>query len=283
MHNPPLLILISLFVLAAVYLLVRYGWVPAQAFHTRQLAMYDRVLRQRLLMDIEPNTVFWLWIAGVITAFAVGVLISGGVILSLGAAALALWFPPVIFKHLEQKRRQRLEVQLVDGLTTLASATRAGLTLTQSMELLVQNHKGPIRQEMAQILKEYQLGMDLSEALRRAAARIGSPLYRLTFTAIEMHRTRGGDAAQSMDRIAESIREIQRLEGKLDAITAQGRSQANMMATMPLVMLGILYLIVPGQITMLFTEPIGRIILLVVGVLIFVGQWWIKKIMQVDL
>ncbi|MEO0476647.1 MAG: hypothetical protein AAF085_11865, partial [Planctomycetota bacterium] len=88
---------------------------------------------------------------------------------------------------------------------------------------------------------------------------------------------------ESMDRIAESIREIQRLEGKLDAITAQGRIQANMMAIMAVVIIVMMMVIFPEDTKMLFTEDAGRVILVIAGGFILAGYSWIKKIMQVDI
>ena len=184
---------------------------------------------------------------------------------------------------MEQKRRSKLEVQLVDGLTTLASGVRAGLTLVQSMDLLVQNMRGPIQEEFAQLLREYQMGVDLNQAMRNASNRIASPLYRLTFTAIEMHRVRGGNAGESLDRIAESVREIHRLEGKLDALTSQGRAQAWMMAGMAGVFIVMYYFIAPESVGLLFTNAWGRIILLAVVFLIVTGFLWIQRILDVDI
>lgn len=277
------LILISALMFIAVAMAVRYGYGPIRRWLGEQEDRYDRLLRQKLLLSVEPRMALITAIGGVIVsaAFVYGVTNNG--FAALIAAAIAVFIPSVVMKHLEFKRRDHLERQLTDGLATLASGVRAGLNLVQAMQILVQNHRGPIQQEFSQVLREYEMGMDLDQAMRNASNRIGSSLYRLAFTAIEMHRVRGGDSAQSLDRIADSVREIQRLEGKLSSITAQGRSQANMMAAMPLVMLIILYVIVPDQVSLLFTEPIGRIVLAVALVLIFVGHAWIKKIMQVDL
>jgi len=186
-------------------------------------------------------------------------------------AAIAMLLPNLIVRHLEAKRLQKLESQLVDGLTTLASAARAGLNLVQSMELLERNAVGPIKQEFGQLLREYRLGMDLNQAMQNTSNRIGSQLYRLTFTAIQMHRLRGGDTAQSLDRIAESIRDISRLEGKLDALTSQARYQASFMAVMPGVFLVLLWSIDPQGVGLLFSDPAGRMILLGVTVLIVVA------------
>lgn len=275
-------VLCSVMLLAGILLMVRYGYTPGKAWIDKQQLYYDRVLCRQLLLDVDPRTAVWAHIAGVVFIVLIGVYLTG-VLIGLVLAAISALVPYFIIRHLETKRRFRLEVQLVDGLASMASGVRAGLNLVQSMQLLVQNQNGPIEQEFGQILREYEMGMDLNQAMRQASDRIGSQLYRLTFTAIEMHRLRGGDSGESMDRIAESIREIQRLEGKLDAITAQGRVQANMMAIMAVVIIVMMLVIFPDDTMMLFTTTEGRIILLVATGLITAGYFWIKKIMQVDI
>lgn len=275
-------VICSVMLLAGILLMVRYGYTPGKAWIDKQQLYYDRVLCRQLLLDVDPRTAVWAHIAGVAFIVLIGVYLTG-VLIGLVLAAISALVPYFIIRHLETKRRFRLEVQLVDGLASMASGVRAGLNLVQSMQLLVQNQNGPIEQEFGQILREYEMGMDLNQAMRQASDRIGSQLYRLTFTAIEMHRLRGGDSGESMDRIAESIREIQRLEGKLDAITAQGRVQANMMAIMAVVIIVMMLVIFPDDTMMLFTTTEGRIILLVATGLITAGYFWIKKIMQVDI
>lgn len=274
---------ISALTFVAAYLLVRHGWAIVAAWLGRQVNSYDRVLRHQLLIDIDPRVAVGLALGSVALAGAFGLALTGSVWVGLVCAGLALLAPTLIVRHLEVKRREKLNNQLVDGLMTLTGGVRAGLNLVQAMEMLLQHHRGPIRQEFAQLLREYQMGMDLNQAMRSAANRIGSPLYRLTFTAIEMHRLRGGDTAESLDRIADSVREIQRLEGKLDALTAQGRTQAGMMAVMPIVFVALLWAIDPQGTAMLFVEPMGRLILLVVVLLIAVAFAWIRRIMSVEM
>ena len=278
-----LLALASLATFISVYLLVRYGQEPAMRFRERQELGYDRVLRRQLMMEIEPRSAFNMAMSGVVVAVVFSFLLTFNLFVAVVCGAIAYFMPTVVVRHLEFKRRKQLESQLIDGLTTISAGVKAGLTLVQSMEMLVDNQTGPIKQEFSQLLREYQMGRDLNQAMQSAANRIGSPLYRLTFTAIEMHRLRGGDTGESMDRLAEAVREIKKLEGKLDAITAQSRSQASMMAVMPFVFMFILYIIDPAGIQLLFTETIGRVLLLIAGALILGAFLWIRKIMAVDI
>lgn len=277
------LVIISAINAAAAAGVVIWGWPALRGLLARQEAWYQRVLVDQLLMDVDPRTLVWLSLVAVAVAGVLGAMLLEHLAWGLVFAVVAAGLPNLLIKNAELRRREKLEAQLVDGITTLASGVRAGLNLVQSMELLVNNLTGPIRQEFRHLLREYEMGLDLNQGMRNASDRIRSPNYRLVFTAIEMHRARGGDAGESLDRIAQSIREIQRLEGKLDALTSQGRTQARMMAIMPAVFLGMMWLMDPAGVTMLFAEPAGRAVLLTSVALIVLAVWWIRRIMDVDI
>ena len=277
------LIIVATFVFASAFMLTRFGLAPLRNMIFKLETRYYRVLVQQLLMNISPRIAVIASISIVVfIAINFALFLESWEALIIGLL-IGLPIPNIVLKHLEQKRLAKLEMQLVDGITTLASAVRAGLTLVQAMELLVKNSLAPIKEEFGQLLREYQMGMDLNQAMRNSSNRIGSGNYRLLFTAIEMHRIRGGDTGESLDRISGSIREIQRLEGKLDAITAQGRIQAWMMAIAPLFIIGIYWLIDSEGATRLITEPKGRFMLLAACGMILVGFLWIRKIMSVDI
>jgi tight adherence protein B len=249
----------------------------------RQEHRLDEALNKQLVLQVDPRLALGLAALVVVGCGLVAYLLLGSYVWFLVGLGVGLAIPHLVVSHLEQKRRQRLDEQIVDGIVTLASGVRAGLNLVQSMQLLVKNGHGPIRQEFEQLLNEYELGVDLHQAMRNASNRIGSSYYRLLFGAIEAHRERGGDMGESLDRIADSIREIQRLEGRLEALTAQGRAQARMIAAMPLVIAGVLYVIAPEDTSRLFTDDIGRLLLLLAAGLIVLGFLWIRRIMQVDI
>ncbi|MFA7236519.1 MAG: type II secretion system F family protein [Phycisphaeraceae bacterium] len=277
------LILLSLAMFASVFLLVRFCGPPLLILARKQERRLDDVLNRQLLLDIPPRAS--------LISIGVGMIVIGMICAALAAnwvwffpgAAVTIVLPNLVINHLETKRRKRLEEQIIDGVTAMSSGVRAGLNLVQSMQLLVKNATGPIQQEFAQLLREYELGVDLNQAMLNTAERIGSSPYRLLFSAISAHRTRGGDVAQSLDRIADAIREIQRLEGKLQSLTAQGRNQAGMMALMAVAIGGIGYLLAPEETAGVIEDPRGRLILLIAAFLVTVGFLWIRKIMSVDI
>ncbi len=278
-----ILILISLGAFATVFLFIRLALPEIMILIRHQERRIDAVLNRQLLMDVNPRMAIigegLLMVFLAFALYALGLKFWGILI----GALLALFLPNLIINHLETKRREKLNAQLVDGITSLASGVRAGLTLVQSFQLLVKNSTGPIKQEFAQLLREYELGVDLNRAMVNTSNRIGSSHYRLLFAAIGAHRERGGDMAQSLDRITDSIREIQRLEGKLQTLTAQGRNQAWMMAGMAIVVLFIGYMIAPEETVRVLNDPFGRVILLGAAAMITAGFLWIRNIMSVDI
>jgi tight adherence protein B len=117
-----------------------------------------------------------------------------------------------------------------------------------------------------------------------AVVRIASGDYGLLFSALQTHRQRGGDLGVTLDRIGDSIREIQRLENRVKALTAEGRVTARWLGLMPLAVMAILYVLVsPQDVISLFTETVGKLILLVIVTLNLVGFLWIRKIVDVDI
>jgi tight adherence protein B len=281
--NPPLYITIGLLFFSSMYMLVRYGLPMLLRWVARTETRLGRILNQQLLIAIPPRVALLAATTGVMLVGIIGLLIANSIFGLLVGLAVGSIGPAIYLRILERRRKVRLDRQLVDGIMTLASGVRAGLNLIQALELLASNSSGPIQQEIAQLLREYHMGLDLNQCMRNASDRIGSSHYRLLFTAIEMHRIRGGNAGESLDRIAESIREIQRLEGKLDALTSQGRAEAWMMALAPLLILAIYYFVDPKSVRMLFVEDLGRLLLLGATVLIVIAFLWIRRIMAVDI
>ena len=285
MEVDPLLVRVgssaALFILAAAAGAV--GYRPLSQFLRRQEQAYDLALRQRLLIDIPPRTVTFLSALAMAALAAIGYAATKsilGAVLGVAAGGLA---PRLILWYLRKRRLDKLEEQLVTGIQTLASGVRAGLNLVQSMQLLGRDGPPPLRQEIAHLLREYEYGIPLEEAMDNAAARIGSGDFRLLFAALQTHRERGGDLGATLDDIGNSIREIQRLENRVKTLTAEGRVTARWLGLMPLVVMAVVFFFVsPDGVRAMFTEPLGKLIILGIVALNLAGFLWIRKIVNVD-
>ncbi len=261
---------------------VLLGGRPLVQLIRRQEARYTAVVQGTLLYNVSGRVVTVLCAIVMIMLAAIGYL-AVGLIGAMGGLLLGAVVPSLVLRVLLRRRLRRLESQLVSGIQTLASGVRAGLNLVQSMELVARDGPIPLKQEFAHLLREYEYGTPLDEAMSNTASRIGSGDFRLLFAALQTHRERGGDLSATLDRIADSIREIQRLENRVKTLTAQGRANARFLAMLVGGVLVVLYFIEPDSVRMLFTDDMGKVILIGIVALMIIGFIWIRKIVAIDI
>lgn len=250
---------------------------------------YERDLQGALMIDIRPRSVTYLTGLGMLLTAMVGFLL-GGLLLGVLGLIVGGFLPPLAIWQLRRRRVAKLDEQLVPTIRTLASGVRAGLNLVQAMQLVARDGPVPACQEYNHMMREYEYGVPLETAMGNAGKRIGSSDYQLLFAALLTHRERGGDLGETLDRIAESILEIQRLESRVKTLTAQGRTTARWLATMPGVVLGILYVIEPVWVQRLFAlqinghaNVVGNLIIGTIIILNIAGYLWIRKIVAIDI
>ncbi|MBN1554278.1 MAG: type II secretion system F family protein [Phycisphaerae bacterium] len=278
------MIVTSAVMFLAVAAAVLVGCNPLLIHIRRKERQYDQILRHSLLMDISPRMVTVLTGAMMLFLGLVGYVVTAGTLPgTLLAAGVGLILPGLFIRYLRRRRQRKIEAQLVGGVQMLASGVRAGLNLVQSMEMIARDAPVPLREEFAHLLSEYEYGVPLDEAMESAARRVDLPDVRLLFAALQTHRQRGGDLGETLDRIAASIREIQRLESRVQTLTAQGRATARWLGAMPGVVMLILYFIDAAGVITLFTDGLGKMILALVVVLNIIGFLWIRKIMAIDI
>ncbi len=282
-HWQPIIIVGSIVILVLTTAAVFVGLRPLRAAIRRREEEYDLIFRRALLLDISPRLITMGTALVMLVLGFMGYAITRGPLGAGIGAAVGVFLPHAMVRYLRRRRLRKLEDQLVSGIQTLASGVRAGLNLVQSLSLVARDGPSPLRQEFTHLCREYEYGISLDEAMVNAAERIGSSDFRLLFSALHTHRERGGDLGETLDRIADSIREIQRLEKQVQTLTAQGRATARWLGAMPLIILLILYSFDSAGVTRLFTEPVGNLILGIIIVLNILGFLWIKKTISIDI
>ncbi|MFP4354601.1 MAG: type II secretion system F family protein [Phycisphaerae bacterium] len=272
---------VAIFVLAVV--MAGLAYAPAMELIQRRRTLFNRVLRQSLLIDITPRAATLTWLIGSAVMGILAGLAFGSVLAFLIVASIGLVLPGPILSILRRRRISKLEDQLVGGIHQLSAGVRAGLNLVQAMQLIARDGPRPLRQEFRHLLREYEYGVPLDQAMSDAATRIGSGDFRLLFSALQTHRQRGGDLGKTLDEIAAAIREIQRLEKRVETLTAQGRTTARWLGAMPLIVLGVLFVIEKSYVISLFDSGVGQFIIGLIIVLNLAGFLWIRKIIAIDI
>lgn len=211
----------------------------------------------------------------------------GGILQGLVAGALmgtlVLFAPRVIVRILRRRRLERFNEQLVDGLTTMSNALRAGFSILQAFEAVVKEGRNPISQEFGMFLQQVRVGVNFEDALQEMDRRVGSEDLSLMLLSIETARRTGGNLTEVFDKIASTIRERMRIKGRIKSLTAQGRLQGIVVGAMPFLLLGVLIMLDPKMTADFFTSVSGIIALIAVTIMVALGGLIIRKIVRIDI
>ena len=181
------------------------------------------------------------------------------------------------------RRRNAFTEQLGDALATIANALRAGYSFQQAMETIAAEMEPPISEEFFQATKETSMGVPLENALENINQRIKSSDFELVVTAVIIQREVGGNLAQILDTISDTINERIRMKREIFALTSQGRFSAWILFLLPFGIGFFMYCINPGQILMLFEDPLGRMALGGSFLLELVGVVVIHRIVNIKM
>ena len=241
-------------------------------------------LRRLRIKSLNLRAYLLGWLAFVVGVFLVFWILWDMFVLGLGVSGLLMALPWYIIRRLAERRAEKIEDQLADAMVSLSSAIKAGLSLAQAIEILAQQTPRPICQEFRQMHGEYQLGKPMERCLEETKDRLRSENFALFAAAMEASRESGGRLNETVDRIAHSVRELQRLERKIRSETAQARSSAVYMALAPLAILAMYYFIIDRENTeRLFTTVPGQIMLCAALTLNVLAYLWARAILNPEI
>lgn len=205
-------------------------------------------------------------------------IIAGGI---AGAAALSL--PRHVLSLLKRRRQRAFNEQLVDALMTMSNALRSGSSILQAFEHIVRQNRNPISIEFSLFLQQTRVGVKFEDALDNLDKRVASEDLTIMIRAIEIARQTGGNLTEVFEKIAHTIRERIRIQGRVLALTAQGRLQGMVVGLMPLVLAGVIFVLDPRMMLTFTGSPIGIIMIGAILTLEIAGALMIRKIVAIDI
>lgn len=203
----------------------------------------------------------------------------GGFIFALIGGALPLFF----LVRARNSRVVRFNNRLADALLLMASGLRAGFPFVQTLEMVDKEIRGPVGREFGRTFRQIQLGSSVEEALADLVARVRSTELDLVVTAVLIQREVGGNLAEVLDNIAETLRERLRIKGEVRAVTAAGRMSGWIIGLLPVVVAALILVLSPGYLSVLLETPEGRLALCVAAMGEIIGALIIRRIVAIDL
>lgn len=216
-------------------------------------------------------------------AVTVGLLgfVMGSIVIGLLLALLTPVIAMLVLNIMASRRRAKFEDQLGDTLQMLAGGLRAGHSLLRSIDAVSQEAESPTSDEFARLVNETRLGRDLKDSMADAARRLKSDDFDWTGQAIEIHREVGGDLAEVLDHVGETIRERSEIKGQVQSLSAEGKLSAYILVALPVGMFLYLSVSSPDYISGLYTNFLGWVMIGLSVVLLAIGSWWLSRVVKI--
>lgn len=241
---------------------------------SRQLARAGLPLR-----PVEYISAHLALVVGLGVLFA---LMSGRFIVGVLAIILATVLPMYAISWKAARRTSRFEEQLPELLNLIAGSLRSGWGMLQAIDVVVEEALPPASEEFRRVQTEARLGLPVEDALRSMAARVGSEDFTWTVSAIAIQREVGGNLAEVLDIVSDTLRERAALRRQVQALTAEGRLSAIILSILPFGLLLVLSLLNPSYVGLLYTTTPGLIMLAGGALALVIGIIWLSRVTRVE-
>jgi tight adherence protein B len=230
------------------------------------------------ISDIELISIRFLV---TLTGFVIGWLIPKSIIGGIGLGALLYLIPEFILDRAIIQRRKKFQEQLLDFLILIKGAIIAGYSLPQAMEMAVKEIPAPTSEEFSQVLREVKFGYSLEQSLDNLSSRMQSDDLQIVVTAIMLNAQMGGNLSTVLEATIDTIRERIHLLGEIRSLTSYARFVSVLVSLLPFVTGLIIFLINPEFFDAVKTSIISKMILLLALVGVILGNFMIRRIMNV--
>jgi tight adherence protein B len=200
--------------------------------------------------------------AGVIL-FLLTLMLARNVLIALPMAPIGYFLPRWYVGSRRRQRQAKISGQLEEMLTLVSNSLKSGYGLLQSFEYASRQIGPPLAGELKRMLQEANLGAGAEAAIEALADRIASPDMEMVVTAITIQRSVGGNLAQTLDNVAYTMRERDRIRGEIRTLTSQQRMTGVIIGGLPIFVGGIMFAINPDYMLPLFTHSVGKVLLLI--------------------
>ncbi|AMM33640.1 type II secretion system protein F [Sinomonas atrocyanea] len=252
------------------------GWISVRRFRVVSPESLDLAgLRVR-----QADLLIWV-IAGAAMGIALG-LLGGSLGIGILLALLAPVAPHLLVRSRIGKRRKRFDTQLPDTLNLLAGGLRAGHSILRAIDAAAAESPEPTANEMRRLVHETALGRDLLASLQDTSTRMRNEDFVWVAQAIQINREVGGNLADVLDQVNETIRERSEIKGHISALAAEGKFSAYILMALPIGIVVMLMLVNPSYMTPMFTDPLGWAMIAASAVLMGIGGFWLKKIITIQ-
>ncbi|GAA4014547.1 type II secretion system F family protein [Actimicrobium antarcticum] len=285
MNSTALVIGFSLTIFLAVgllsWVLIELGGSTMQRYRA-SFTDRTRFQAQEFFLFIDPAKLFIANLAIMMLGAVLAWIATGSALLALPVFFGLALLPRLAYRWMRQRRLRQFDEQLPDALLMLSGGLRAGIGLNAATQQLVAESQPPLAQEFSLLLREQRLGVTLEQSLSNLSRRIPTATTTLVVSAMRIAAETGGGLAETLERTSHTVRSRLQMEGKIVALTAQGKLQAWVVGMLPIGLMMVLNKMEPVAMSHLWNSRIGWATLAVIAFLEIMGVVLIRKIVAID-
>ena len=233
-------------------------------------------------LNITPAEYLLIRIGAVALGALIGLFRFG---ISFGPVILAVvgfFAPPLVLGFLQRQRQDKFNDQLTGMLQLLSNSLKTGYPIDRALETVAMKSPRPISTEFERVTTEITLGNTVEDALSALLLRINSPDLEFIVTAILLHTRVGGNLAEVLDNISDTLRDRLQTKRDMSVLTAQSRASATIITGLPILLALGLYVFVPGYFAPMTTTFIGYVLLAIAAVFVIIGNVIISRMTQLE-
>ncbi len=237
---------------------------------------------EEFFLFIDPTKLFAANLAIMAMGALLAWLVAGSALIVVPVFLALALLPRLVYAWMRKRRLRKFEEQLPDALMTLSGNLRVGLGLSLAFQQVVAEAQAPLAQEFALMLREQRLGVTLERSLNNLSRRMPTQTTTLVTAAMRIATETGGGLAETLERTAQTIRNRLQMEGKIAALTAQGKLQAWVVGLLPMGLMAILNKMEPEAMSLLWSTRIGWASITAIVFLELMGVYLIRRIVAID-
>jgi tight adherence protein B len=256
----------------------------------RELSANEKKSRQRRLsvkgliaqagITLNP-TVFWMISAGVGAVLLIaGLIIQGPIGAAMGFFVGMFGLPRWFLGFLVGGRQKKFSNQLADGIDIIVRGVKSGLPLNQCLRIIASESPEPLRAEFQALCDAQSMGVPLDQSLQRMYDHM--PLAEVNFFAIVLviQQKTGGNLSESLGNLSTVLRARKLMKEKVKALSAEAKASAMIIGSLPIVVMSMVYFTRPAYISILFTDPVGHLVLLGAATMMSLGIFIMHKMVN---
>jgi len=232
-------------------------------------------------VPLKAEEFILLWIIATLLPSLVVALFNFNIIVITALVLIGLSIPPLLLKRAKIKKMSLFDSQLSDAISIMSNTLKSGFSLQQSMQSIAREMPDPISREFSRTLREMQLGVSMENSLVNLVVRIQNTDLELIVSAILIQRQVGGNLAEILESISNTIKERLKIKKDVRVLTSSARMSGMIVGLLPVFLLGILMLINPDYMRIFFTTSAGLFLLMVSAILEVIGFSIVKKIVTI--